>query len=256
MENKETNNSPVPSPPPVPQFNVSQQPGHDGKPKSKKILIWVGIGVLAVIIGIVVAVIVAKSPDNDVEFNNEDPVQAMLSEDEWKEAEEYAERHGHTDDTQDWEMLYMRDEFGEEITSQPYIRRMISGYKIFGQSGQSDYNNLVITLDPRYGMKLHIVDDSFVGSDRILIKQSSGEVEEIPYDSLDDGDIVISCPNVIKRFVNTLAKGNIEMAIAAEDNRETRSWVFSISNEFQDIRKALRFLRDVPNVESIYGTIK
>lgn len=256
METKETKNTPVQSPPPVPQFNVYQQPGHDSKPKSKKILIWVGIGVLAVIIGIVIAVIVAKSPDNDVEFNNEDPVQAMLSEDEWKEAEEYAEQHGHTDDTQDWEMLYMRDEFGENITSQPYIRRMISGYKIFGQSGQSDYNNLVITLDPRYGMKLHIVDDSFMGSDRILIKQSSGDIEEIPYDSLDDGDIVISSPNVIKRFINTLSKGNIEMAIAVEDNRETRSWRFDITDEFKNIRKALRFLRDVPNVESIYGTIK
>lgn len=256
MENKETKNAPVQSPPPVPQFNVYQQPGHEDKPKSKKILIWVGIVVLAVIIGIVVAVIASKSPDRDVDFNAEDPVQAMLSEDEWKEAEEYAEQHGHTDDTQDWEMLYMRDEFGEEITSQPYIRRMISGYKVFGQSGQSDYSNLVITLDPRYGMKLHIVDDSFVGSDRILIKQSSGEVEEIPYDSLDDGDIVISSPNVIKRFVNILAKGNIEMAIAVEDNRETRSWIFSITNEFQNVRKALRFLRDIPNVESIYGTIK
>lgn len=256
MENKEAKNTPVQTPQPVPQFNVSQQQEPDGKPKSKKILIWVGIGALAVIIGIIITVIVAKSPDNEVEFNNEDPVRAMLSEDEWIEAEEYAEQHGQTDDTQEWEKLYMCDEFGENISSQPYIRRMISGYKIFGQSGQSDYNNLVITLDPRYGMKLHIVDDSFVGSDRILIKQSSGEVEEIPYDSLDDGDIVISSPNVIKRFVNTLAKGNIEMAIAVEDNRETRSWVFGISNEFQDIRKALRFLRDVPNVESIYGTIK
>lgn len=256
MENKETKNVPVQSPPPVPQFNVYQQPGHEDKPKSKKILIWVVIGVLAVIIGIVVAVIASKSPDRDVDFNDEDPVRAMLSEEEWIEAEEYAERHGHTDDTEDWEMLFMRDEFGEEITSQPYIRRMISGYKVFGQSGQSDYSNLVITLDPRYGMKLHIVDDSFVGSDRILIKQSSGEVEEIPYDSLDDGDIVISSPNVIKRFVNILAKGNIEMAIAVEDNRETRSWRFDITDEFKNIRKALRFLRDSPNVESIYGTIK
>lgn len=256
MENKEAKQTPAQSPPPVPQFNVYQKPGHDGKPKSKKILIWVGFGVLAVIIGIVVAVIVSKSPDSNVDFNDEDPVRAMLSEDEWKEAEEYAEQHGHTDDMQDWEMLYMRDEFGEEITSQPYIRRMISGYKIFGQSGQSDYDNLVITLDPRYGMKLHIVDNSFVGSDRILIKQSSGEVEEIPYDSLDDGDIVISSPNVIKRFVNILAKGNIEMAIAVEDNRETRSWKFDITDEFKNIRKALRFLCDVPNVESIYGTIK
>lgn len=255
METKETKNAPVQSPPPVPQFNVYQQPGHDSKPKSKKILIWVGIGVLAVIIGIVIAMIVSKSPDNEVEFNNEDPVRAMLSEDEWKEAEEYAEQHGHTDDTQDWEMLYMRDEFGEEITSQPYIRRMISGNKIFGQSGQSDYSNLVIILDPHYGVKLHIVDDSFMGSDRILIKQSSGEVEEIPYDSLDVGDIVISSPNVIKRFVNILAKGNIEMAVAAEDNSETRSWRFDITDEFRNIKKALRFLRDVPNVESIYGTI-
>lgn len=256
MENKETKNAPVLSPPPVPQFNVYQQPGHEDKPKSKKIVIWVGIGVLAVIIGIVIAVIVSKSPDSDVDFNAEDPVQAMLSEDEWKDAEEYAEQHGHTDDTQDWEMLFMRDEFGEEITSQPYIRRMISGYKVFGQSGQSDYSNLVITLDPHYGVKLHIVDDSFMGSDRILIKRSSGEIEEIPYDSLDDGDIVINIPNVIKRFVNILAKGNIEMAIAAEDNHETRSWRFDITDEFKNIRKALRFLRDVPNVESIYGTIK
>lgn len=255
MENKIKNNAPVQSPPSVSQFNVSQQPGHDDKPKSKKILIWVGIGVLAVIIGIVIAVIVAKSPSRDVDFNDEDPVQAMLSEKEWKEAAEYAEQHGHTDDTQDWEMLYMRDEFGEEITSQPYIKRMISGYKIFGQSGQSDYNNLVITLDPRYGMKLHIVDDSFMGSDRILIKQSSGEVEEIPYDSLDNGDIVISSPNVIKRFVNILANGNIEMAIAVEGNRKTRSWRFDITDEFKNIKEALRFLRDVPNVESIYGTI-
>lgn len=94
-----------------------------------------------------------------------------------------------------------------------------------------------------------------MGSDRILIKQSSGEIEEIPYDSLDDGDIVISSPNVIKRFVDIMAKGNIEMAIAVEGNRETRSWRFDITDEFRNIKKALRFLRDVPNVESIYGTI-
>lgn len=251
----EANKSSRQSPPPFPQSGVSMHREPAVKSKSRKPLLWIGIGALIVIIGIVIAVVVSKTPDDDVEINNEDPVRAMLSEDEWNEAEAYAEQHGHIDETQEWEMLYMRDEFGEEITSMPYIRRMISGYKIYGQSGQTDYSNLTMTLDPRYGMKLHIVEDSFMWSDRILIKNSSGDVEEIPYDSLDDGDIVISSSDVIKRFIDILAEGNIEMAIAVDGNRETRSWRFGITDEFKNIRKALRFLRDVPDVESIYGTI-
>lgn len=227
--------------------------GDASKKSSKKWIYW-SIGIISVLaISLIVGIQVAKYPTKDLQVYDEDPPRAMLSEDEWREAEEYAERHGHTDDTQDWEKLYMRDEFGEEITSMPYIRRNLSGYKIYGQSGQSDYSNLIITLDPRYGIELKIGSGEFNGNDRIIIKHGSGDREEIPYEILDDGNIRITDPTNIKHFVDILQSGDIEMAIAGDT--ETRYYNFSINDEFKNIRKALRFLRDVPDVESIYGTI-
>lgn len=222
--------------------------------KSSKMWIYLTIGIIAVlVVGLIIVVQMAKTPSEDLQVYDEDPARAMLSEEEWKEAEDYAEQHGHTDDTQDWEKLYMRDEFGEEITSMPYIRHKLSGYKIYGQSGQSDYTNLIITLDPRYGIELMIGSDEFNGNDRIIIKHQSGDREEIPYEILDDGNIRITDPSNIKRFVDILQSGDIDMAIAGDT--ETRHYNFSINGEFKNIRKALRFLRDVPNVESIYGRI-
>lgn len=236
-------------PPIPPQFRSESK-----KKSSKKWIYWT-IGIISVIaVGLIVVIQVAKSPTEDLEAEFDDPAHALLTEEEWREAEEYAEQHGHTDDTQDWEKLYMRDEFGEEITSMPYIRHKLSGYKIYGQSEQSDYSNLIITLDPRYGIELMIGSGEFNGNDRIIIKHHSGDREEIPYEMLDDGNIRITNPNNIKRFVNILQSGDIEMAIAG--NTETRYYNFSINDEFKNIRKALRFLRDVPDVESIYGTIK
>lgn len=251
-------NHPLQTPPPMPEPVIAPSQNNANKPKNRKVLIWVGVGVLAVVIVLVVCSIISKSPDNDVQFNDEDPVQAMFTQEEWADMNADAEQHGHIAETDDWEKLYMRDEFGEETKSMPYIRRMINGYIIYGQSGRNDYENLVLTLDPRYGMKLHVVEGNFMGYDQIRIKDHNGNISEIPWDNLDDGDIVISNPTVIKRFINILEGGNIEMAIAVEGEggMDTRHFNFIITDEFRSIRKALRFLRDVPDVESIYGTIK
>lgn len=235
--------------PPVP-------PPYKGEPEKKSSRKWIywTIGIIGIlVVGLIIVVQVAKTPHEDLGVYDEDPVREMMSEEEWQAAEEYAEQHGHIEETQDWEKLYVHDEFGEEIKSMPYMHRMINGYKIYGQSGQSDYDNMVVTLDPRYGIKLSIGDGEFNGNDRIIIKHNSGEKEEIPYESLDGGDIVISNPSAITRFIDILQSGNVEIAIAG--NLNTRYWNFVISDQFKSIRKALRFFRDVPNVESIYGTI-
>lgn len=239
-------------------MEITSKQNNTNKLPNRKILIWAGIGVLAVIIVLVVCSIISKSPDNDVQFENEDPVQAMFTQEEWADMNADAEQHGHIAETDDWEKFYMRDKFGEEIKSMPYIRRMINGYILYGQSSEIEYENLIITLDPRYGMRLHVVESAFMGYDQILIKDQSDNIVEIPYERLDDGDIIISTPSVIQHFIDILEGGNVEIAIAVEgeEGMNTRRFKFIINDEFRSIRKALRFLSDVQDVESIYGTIK
>ena len=235
-------------PPIPPPYN-----GDSGKRTSKKWIYWLAGIIVVLAVGLVVAIQMTKAPDDNLQADSGDPVREMLSEEEWSEAENYAKDHGHISETEDWEMLYMRDEFGEEQTSHPYLRHTIGGYKYYGQSPDYDYDNMTITLDPQYGMKLSIGTGVFNGNDRIIIKHNSGNKEEISFDMLDDGDIVITDPSTIRHFIDILQSGNFEMAIAGDAN--TRRWNFVIENEFKSVRKALRFLRDVPNVESIYGRI-
>lgn len=243
MENSPQNNRPTPPPFPS-EYNQRR--------KSNKPMIWAIAGVATVVIGIALAIIIAKSPDSDVEFNG-DSEESLFTKEEWADIDQHTQQYGLVDETDDWEKKYIRDEFGDEITSQPYIQRMIRGNKYYGQTSATEEDNMIITLDPRYGIELGIGAGVFNGNDQIIIRHQSGEREIIPYEELDDGNIRITDPSTTQRFVSILESGNIDMAIAGDS--ETRRWNFRISDEFQNIRIALRFMRDVPNIENIYGPI-
>lgn len=228
------------------------------KPKSKKGLI-IGICIAAIaVVGIAVAVIVSKSPDNDVAFNDgEDERLAIMSEQEWSKAEKYAQQHGHTDDTENWKKTYARNEFGEEDQSRPSLSATLNGYKYLGESDEGDYSTLFITLDPQYGIELFedgTLGSGFEGDDRMLIRQN-GEVTDIEC-VVSDGRIYLNTPDVIQQFVDFMQAGNFELAIAGEGYLTSRRWNYKVNDDLKNVRTALRFFRDIPNVERIYGSIQ
>lgn len=248
-------------PPPIPD-NLSEkgQDFPDIKPhhKSKKPLIIIGCIALLAVIGVIIAVVIAKSPDEQVEFNDGEADRlAIMSDEEWDEANAKAAYYG-ADSDDSWKRHYAKDEFGEDVTSQPYLTNSINGYKYIGESAEPEYSTLFITVDPRIGIEIAEdgpIGSSFEGDDRLIIKTHSGEIGQIPVE-YTDGRLYITSPQYIQRFISLMQTGNFEIAISGEGYMTSRRWNFKIENEFSGINTALRYLRDVPDVEQIYGTIK
>ena len=115
-----------------------------------------------------------------------------------------------------WERKYLKDDFGDDDLSRPYLQLYLHGHIA---RGQGDYNrniNLHIQMDANmiaFSSSGCETMSSFNDDDRFLIRMEDGETVQVPFEE-QNGTLFVEDPDVISWLFDLFDRGHFEIAIA------------------------------------------
>jgi len=133
-----------------------------------------------------------------------------------------------------WEGLYRTNEFGEAISSCPYIRarEIAPGTDLCVEIGKCDGMRFELTL----------VADDFGGANRFAIKTlNNNEVFTFPFKE-DHGLLYITDKDAINHIITIMANGNYIISVTREQFGKTENITAQVGIETKGIIDALEFL--------------